>query len=75
MEHYKDVTEIILAAGMPPIVTLLHFDTPWTFVANTNIGYDDGGYWNEEFVESYVSYSKTILSHFANCLPIWNHYQ
>lgn len=34
--HY-DLINTVLDAGMLPIVTMLHFDTPWMFVTNDNI--------------------------------------
>ncbi|CAG7959230.1 unnamed protein product [Penicillium olsonii] len=78
IKHYDDLINTVLDAGMQPIVTLLHFDTPWLFVssddnftAKPDIGYYNGGYHNETFVDAYVNYAKIVLSHFADRVPIW----
>ena len=37
IEHYNDVIDAVLEAGMQPVVTMLHFDSPLMFVASDNI--------------------------------------
>ena len=37
LDHYNDLINTILDAGMQPIVTMLHFDSPLMFVASDNI--------------------------------------
>lgn len=37
IDHYNDLIDTVLDAGMKPIVTMLHFDSPLMFVANDNI--------------------------------------
>lgn len=37
IDHYNDLIETVLDAGMQPIVTMLHFDSPLLFVASDNI--------------------------------------
>ncbi|KAL1850540.1 hypothetical protein Plec18170_006825 [Paecilomyces lecythidis] len=78
IKHYDDLINTVLDAGMQPIATLIHFDTPWIFVssdenftARPDIGYNNGGYQNETFVDAYVNYAKIVLSHFADRVPIW----
>ncbi|KAH3147463.1 hypothetical protein LV164_005586 [Aspergillus fumigatus] len=77
IKHYDDLIQTVLDAGMLPIVTLLHFDSPWMFVAGGNftakpdIGYNNGGYHNEAFVDAFVNYAKIVLTHFADRVPIW----
>jgi len=74
--HY-DLINTVLDAGMLPIVTMLHFDTPWMFVTNDNItarpdiGYINGSYQNETLVEAFVNYGKVLLTHFADLVPVW----
>jgi hypothetical protein len=36
IDHYNDLINTVLAYGMTPIVTLLHFDTPVYFKSNTS---------------------------------------
>ncbi|PIG90220.1 glycoside hydrolase [Aspergillus arachidicola] len=57
--------------------TLLHFDSLLTFVicdnrsAHPDIGYYNGGYQNETFVDAFVTYAKIVLTHDADRVPIW----
>lgn len=46
---------------------MLHFDSPLMFVASDNItkhpdiGYNNGGYQNETFVDAFVNYGKVLF--------------
>ncbi|KAE8403267.1 glycoside hydrolase superfamily [Aspergillus pseudonomiae] len=77
IRHYDDLINTVLDAGMQPIVTLLHFDSPLMFVGSDNtsahpdIGYNNGGYQNETFVDAFVNYAKIVLTHYADRVPIW----
>ncbi|KAI0412171.1 glycoside hydrolase [Xylaria grammica] len=77
IQHYDDLINAVLDAGMQPIVTLIHFDSPWTFVSSDNatakpdFGYQNGGYQNETFVDAFVNYAEIVLSHYADRVPIW----
>ncbi|KAI0864273.1 glycoside hydrolase [Xylaria cubensis] len=77
IDHYDDLISTILDAGMLPIVTLTHFDSPWVFVSShdfttkADIGATTGGYQNETFVDAFVNYAKIVLAHYADRVPIW----
>ncbi|CAI7655101.1 hypothetical protein PCG10_000514 [Penicillium crustosum] len=77
IDHYNDLIDTVLDAGMTPVVTMLHFDSPLMFVASDNItkqpdiGYNNAGYQNETFVDAFVNYGKILLSHYADRVPIW----
>ena len=78
IDHYDDLINTILEAGMQPVVTMLHFDSPLLFVASDNMtahsdipGFGNAGYQNETFVDAFVNYGKVLLSHFADRVPIW----
>ncbi|KAJ5103606.1 CAZyme family GH1, partial [Penicillium argentinense] len=77
IDHYNDVIDAVLEAGMQPVVTMLHFDSPLLFVASDDItrhpdiGYNNGGYQNETFVDAFVNYGKVLLTNFADRVPIW----
>ncbi|KAJ5301270.1 hypothetical protein PENANT_c023G02248 [Penicillium antarcticum] len=77
IDHYDDLITAVLDAGMTPVVTMLHFDSPLMFVASDNIstrpdiGYNNAGYQNETFVDAFVNYGKVLLSHYADRVPIW----
>lgn len=78
IDHYDDLINTVLDAGMQPVVTMLHFDSPLMFVdideihAPPDIGYNNAGYQNETFVDAFVNYGKVLLTHFADRVPIWN---
>ncbi|EXJ74755.1 beta-glucosidase [Cladophialophora psammophila CBS 110553] len=79
LDHYSDLIDFVLEKGMIPVVTILHFDTPAQFFAanfsaaqaKPLIGYSNGGYQNETFVEAYVNYAKIVMTHYADRVPIW----
>lgn len=76
IDHYEDVIDFVLEQGMIPVVTLLHFDTPLQFYGNLSsihdpplIGYVNGGYQNETFVDAFVNYAKIVMTHFGSKVP------
>ncbi|OQV05038.1 hypothetical protein CLAIMM_09838 [Cladophialophora immunda] len=79
LDHYSDMIDFVLEKGMIPAVTILHFDTPAQFfAANLSaaqakpvIGYSNGGYQNETFVDAYVNYAKIVMTQYADRVPIW----
>ncbi|KAJ5118228.1 Alpha/Beta hydrolase protein [Penicillium atrosanguineum] len=77
IDHYDDLIDTVLKAGMQPIVTMLHFDSPLMFIASDNmtrhpdIGYNNAGYQNSTFVDAFVNYGKILLAHYAEKVPIW----
>ena len=79
LDHYDDVINYILETGMTPIVTLLHFDTPLQFYGSNLssaadpplIGYVNGAYQNETFVDAFVNYAKIVMTHFADRVPVF----
>lgn len=79
INHYDDVINFILEKGMIPVVTLLHFDTPLQFYgANLTsaadpplIGYVNGAYQNETFVDAFVNYAKIVMTHYGDRVPVW----
>lgn len=79
IDHYNDVINYVLEKGMIPDVTLLHFDTPLQLYGDNltqaaeppAIGYVNGGWANETFVDAFVNYAKIAMTHFADRVPIW----
>nr|AAC49036.1 beta-glucosidase [Nakazawaea wickerhamii]prf//2107160A beta-glucosidase [Nakazawaea wickerhamii] len=73
LDHYDDLINTVLAYGMKPIVTLIHFDSPLQLVdfnATLELGLP-GGYEGEDFVEAFVNYGKIVMTHFADRVPLW----
>ncbi len=58
----SDLLDFVIAKGMLPVVTLIHFDTPLQFYAanvsslyeKPTVGYNNGAYQNETFLDSFV---------------------
>lgn len=76
LDHYADVINYVLEQGMIPEVTLLHFDTPLQFYGNLSairdpplIGYVNGAYQNETFVDAFVNYAKIVMTHLGSKVP------
>lgn len=78
IDHYNDLINFVLEKGMKPAVTIFHIDTPLQFFSNLStiqddalIEYVNGGYQDSKFEDDFVNYGKIVLSHFADCIPIW----
>ncbi|KAK6591720.1 beta-glucosidase A [Botrytis cinerea] len=84
LQHYDDLINFIIEAGMQPAVTLLHNDSPlqWfgddpvtellerSYTLGSNQGFQST-YKNVTFQDAYVNYGKIVMSHFADRVPIW----
>lgn len=70
IDHYSDLIDTVLDAGMQPAVTMMHFDSPLLFVdvdkihAPPDIGYNNAGYQNSTFVDAFVNYGKVCCKLF-----------
>lgn len=79
LQHYSDLIDFVLLKGMIPVVTLVHADTPIQFyAANLStindappIGYFNGGFQNETFVDAFVNYAQIVMTHYADRVPLW----
>jgi beta-glucosidase/6-phospho-beta-glucosidase/beta-galactosidase len=76
VDHYADVIDFTLAAGMKPIVTLLHFDNPLEFIRDSllqkpEFGYHHGGFDNATWPDAFVAYGKLVMSLYAEKVPVW----
>lgn len=61
---------------MKPIVTLLHFDSPYEFIKTSvlqspEFGYHHAGWDNETWPAAFVSYGKLVMSLYSDRVPIW----
>lgn len=80
IDHYDDLINLVISKGMKPIVTLIHFDTPGQFFGDDPssglaqrafVGFLNGGFQNETFVDAFVNYGKILLTHYGDRVPIW----
>ncbi|POS77872.1 beta-glucosidase A [Diaporthe helianthi] len=77
LDHYDDLINFVVEKGMQPLVTLIHFDTPLTFLADPSqvggslvLGFP-GGYDNATFEDAFVHYGKVVMTHYADRVPVW----
>lgn len=76
VDHYDDVINTVLASGMKPIVTIMHWDTPYAFIRDSvvthlDVGYHHGGWENETFYDAYVDYGKLVLALYGDRVSHW----
>ncbi|OKL56111.1 hypothetical protein UA08_08680 [Talaromyces atroroseus] len=76
VDHYDDVINTVLNAGLKPMVTLIHFDTPYAFVRDSvdldfQIGGWRGGYDNVTFPDAYLHYAKLVMSLYGDRVSHW----
>ena len=79
IDHYDDLINFVLEKGMIPTVTIIHFETPIQFYGSNlstaadppTIGYVNGAYQNETFVDAFVNYAKIVMTHYSDRVPLW----
>lgn len=80
LKHYDDLINFCLEKGIQPVVTLLHADTPLAlFQGNMTDAatrsefntYTNGGFYRDNFIETFVQYGKVVMAHFADRVPFW----
>lgn len=79
LDHYDDLINFVIEQNMIPVITLIHYDTPIQFYGSNLssaadpplIGYHNGAYQNETFVDAFVNYAKIVMAHYADRVPIW----
>lgn len=60
LDHYDDLINELIANGITPIVTILHFDLP------PSVPYSD-----PNFSDAYLYYAKQIMTRFGDRVPYW----
>ena len=64
MAFYSELIDALLEASIEPMITLYHSDLPqWAF--------DRGGWTNEETVEDFAFYAKTVVEAFSDRVRTW----
>lgn len=64
IEFYSDLIDELKAAGIEPMITLYHSDLPqWV--------YDNGGWANEESVEDFAFYARTMIESYSDRVKYW----
>ena len=63
--HYDDVIERLVEAGIQPIVTLFHWDTPLALMNDYN------GWTSDNIVDDFFAYAQLVMSRYDKYVPIW----
>ena len=63
--HYDDVISSMVAAGITPVVTLFHWDTPLAL-------FNEYGAWNDaQIVDDFFNYATYVISRYDEYVPVW----
>lgn len=65
LAFYDKVIDEVIANGMEPIVTMLHYDIPLTIVTKY------GGFKNRQVVDLMVNYGEVLLNRYADKVKYW----
>lgn len=66
VRFYHDYIDEVIRLGMEPMVTMLHFDQPYTMEQET------GGWSQEAMVQKYVDYADFLFSQYGEKVKYWN---
>lgn len=64
IKFYSDLIDELLAAGITPVATLMHFDPPAALMAK-------GGWSSRSMIDAFVRYSRIVLEEFGDRVPYW----
>ncbi|RMA94948.1 glycoside hydrolase family 1 protein [Priestia megaterium] len=64
LEFYNNIIEELNNYGIEPIVTMYHFDLPYTLEEN-------GGWNNRATVDAFVEYARTLFEYFGKKVRYW----
>ena len=63
--HYDDVISSMVTAGITPVVTLFHWDTPLAL-------FNEYGAWNDaQIVDDFFNYATYVISRYDEYVPVW----
>merc|ERR1711892_1544855 len=65
IEYYRSLFEELASFNISPMVTLSHFDMPYTLES------EDGGWLNPKSVDWFVEFSKTCFEQFGDLVHLW----
>lgn len=66
VEYYNNLIDALLKAGITPMVTIFHFDTPQVL--------EDayGGFLSGDIVSDFVNFAKICFERFGDRVKYWN---
>lgn len=65
LKFYHDLVDALVEAGIEPIITLYHYDLPWTLVERY------GGWLSRQVVEDFDAYARLIIAEFKDQVKLW----
>lgn len=65
LEFYDKIIDAVVAAGMEPIVTIMHYDIPIHIVT------EYGGFANRKVVDFYMRYAELLLRRYCDRVKYW----
>ena len=65
IQYYRDLIKELKDNGIEPIVTLYHYDCPWTLVEKY------GGWLDRQIVKDFEYYARYIINEFKDQVKIW----
>lgn len=65
LDHYRNVFSELKKYGIEPIVTIDHYDVPYTLAKKL------GGWKNRNFIDAYVKYCETIFNEYKEFVTYW----
>lgn len=65
LDFYDRLIDEVIADGMEPIVTMLHYEIP------INITLKYGGFNNRQVIDLFTKYGETLLEHFGHKVRYW----
>ncbi|KAJ9626236.1 hypothetical protein H2203_003868 [Taxawa tesnikishii (nom. ined.)] len=65
LAHYDDVIQRLVDAGIKPVVTLFHWDTPLALMNEYN------GWVSEDIIADFLAYAQLIMTRYDAYVPIW----
>ena len=65
IQYYRDLIDELIASGIEPIVTLYHYDLPWTLVQKY------GGWLDRQVVADFENYARYVITEFKDKVRYW----
>lgn len=65
IQYYRNLIDELLRNGIEPIVTLYHYDLPWSLVEKYN------GWLNRQVVKDFEYYARYVINEFKDKVKYW----
>ncbi|MFC5631664.1 MULTISPECIES: 6-phospho-beta-glucosidase [Streptococcus] len=65
LQFYDDLFDELLSRGIEPVITLSHFEMPYTFYSKY------GGFTNKVLIDLFVRFSETVMRRYKDKVTYW----